>query len=277
MRICQACSKENPDYINHCLDCGRNVNPAAGNSRRKTYAVIGIIAGAAVVFAGLKQSPFLSDTTDAGAKKMTVTLPAASGQTPERPKVAEENRAASSAPMLSPAAPPGEAGSGPPAAGNPTGPISQTEPAAIAPPTAEQKPRKRLQNQPLDTADIIAGNSPIPVLLKLPSGKQESALKSPAEAYLRSLHRLIVSEFNESLARKNLTNELGAQALATIKINSRSGQIELLAISDNLDIVQQSLLRRVVMQCSEKVSCPRELYEECGEFLTLDLPLATKP
>ena len=90
------------------------------------------------------------------------------------------------------------------------------------------------------------------------------------------LQHSIITEFKRSLASHNLTDEFSLQSHVTIKINSRSGEIEFVKVSDGVDDRKKELLRLAIGQCSGRVTCPKELYDDFGEYLTLDFSLAMK-
>ena len=148
---------------------------------------------------------------------------------------------------------------------------------AATAPASGPKPRKRLEYQPLDTADILAGTSPSTLTVKAAADGNYGGVKPASEAYMRTLHHAIVNEYQERLANLGLSNELGEQSKITLLVHSQSSEIEVVSISDNLDVQKKEILRRVIAGCSGKMLCPREFYEDMGELVKLDFPLAVKP
>ena len=278
MRICKACSKENPDYIKSCLDCGKNVEPTSNKFRVKIFAAGLIIIAATVAVVAVKKTALLLSGKNTPEKSVEPEASAIPVSPPEQPspkmvkKISVQPIPDKVQPMQPAVVQSNEHGSSIPSIVAETSSSPGEEPKKAGP-----KPRKRLEHEAVDTADILAGTNPSSIKINGPAGASHSGIKSASEGYMRTLHHAIVKEYLESLANHGMTDKDGERSKVTVLVNSRTSEIELLKMSDNLDSQKKDLVRKVISDCSGRILCPKELNDDMGELVKLDFPLAINP
>ena len=167
MRVCSACSRENPDDRDFC-ECGEYLR----------WDPTGVVQAVTpeVLQAAQEQAPPAAQTPPAQGQPVQPQQPAQPAPT-QQPPAAPAHPAASPAPAQTPASPPngggGAVSSGDPLAGPPAPPAA---PPPAAPPAPAQPPRTPTLQQPAAPAPAPvpepAEPDPAAISLRLPEGDQ---------------------------------------------------------------------------------------------------------